>query len=64
MVVEKINRSLNVTASIYYFDNTTLHFNQELSPYALLVEIGTLKSSKDDIEECIDAFSTALGNLL
>lgn len=64
LIVNQINQYTNVTAGIYTYNNKSNHFNQELSQYALLVEIGTEKSSKADIEEALAALSIGLGNLI
>jgi stage II sporulation protein P len=64
LIVNQINQYTSVTAGIYTYNNKSNHFNQELSQYALLVEIGTEKSSKADIEEALAALSIGLGNLI
>lgn len=40
----------------------TLHFNQDLSHHALVIDIGNEKSSDSDIEKCINALVSALKN--
>lgn len=48
-------------SDIFKSENAT--YNQDLSTEAVLIEIGNNKSSRQDVENCINALSEALKNL-
>lgn len=62
-IADYIKHSSNVKTSIYYYDYGILYYNQDLSNKSVLVEIGNDWSNDKDIENCVNAFVSALKNI-
>jgi len=57
-----IKSSKAVTSGLYLYDYGISYYNQDLSNYSALIELGNNKSSDTDIEICVNALVSALKN--
>ncbi|WP_315116118.1 stage II sporulation protein P [uncultured Clostridium sp.] len=63
LIVEEINRTEEVKANIYLYNNGVNYFNQDLSKTALVIDIGYNTSTVEEVDACINALVSAFKNL-
>lgn len=62
-ISDYIKHSSKVKTAIYYYNYGVLYYNQDLSNKSVLVEIGNDWSNDKDIEDCVNAFASALRSI-
>lgn len=60
---QEIQKYSDIKVDFQLYKNGTIYFNQDLSNSSALIEVGDDNSTDSDVNECINALSTALKNI-